>query len=256
MKSNSPFTDTKLTALHLLAPTGRHSTAQGKALGHTSEIFFSPERAKPLRPAPSGLENFSTLPPRALPWAIESRAFSAESTRALACGVPRPRGTAEDAHIIHALEFSNASPRPARARVGTREARVLPSGSTGHWPVAPGNLRGATAARSLTPHARWKTPRAFPLPFGGSPNGTGESLVPPASSRTYFPAPMGRHSIAQGKALGHTSKIFSSPERAKPLRRAPTGLEYFSTLPPRALPWAIESRAFSAALNFHHAAVF
>jgi len=212
----------------------------------TSKLSSRRALERGLRHAPSGPENFSTLPPRALPWAIESRAFSAGSTRALACCVPRPRGTPEDAHIFHALEFSNASPRPARARAGTREARVLPSGSTGHWPVAPGNLRGATAARSLTPHACWKTPRAITLPFGGSPNGTGESPVLPALSRTYFSAPTGRHSTAQGKALGHTPEIFSRPERAELHRHAPSGLENFSTLPPRALPWAIESRAFSA----------
>ena len=82
------------------------------------------------------------------------------------------------------------------------------SGSTGHRPVAPGNLPGATAAHSS--------------------------------------APTGRHSTAQGKALGYTSEIFSSPERAEPLRHVPSGLENFFMLPPRALPWAVESRAFSA----------
>lgn len=65
------------TALHYSAPTGRHSSAQGKALSYAPEISPSPERAAQTRPAPSGLEIFSVIQPRALPWADESRAFSA-----------------------------------------------------------------------------------------------------------------------------------------------------------------------------------
>jgi hypothetical protein len=125
-----------------------------------------------MRVAPSGLENSLTLQPRALPWAIESRAFSAlrstalqpsvpqardceapatlgsfaahalrlteprsapvsGSARALACSgcaqaLPRPRGTPEDATNFHMPGFPNASLRPARARVVTREGACAP----------------------------------------------------------------------------------------------------------------------------------
>ena len=53
------------------------------------------------------------------------RLLLGERTR-LACGVPRPRGTHGRANEVDALESSCASLRPARARVGTRGARVLP----------------------------------------------------------------------------------------------------------------------------------
>jgi len=48
------------------------------------------------------------------------------STRALACCVPRPRGTPEDVNIFHTPDFSIASHRPGRARVGTREGACAP----------------------------------------------------------------------------------------------------------------------------------
>jgi len=48
------------------------------------------------------------------------------SARALACGVPRPRGTPENANIFYPSKFSNASRRPARARVETREGACAP----------------------------------------------------------------------------------------------------------------------------------
>ena len=63
------------------APKGRNSSAQGKALGGVIQICFSPERAKQFCSALSGLVLFPNLEPRALPWAIESRAFSAEHLR-------------------------------------------------------------------------------------------------------------------------------------------------------------------------------
>jgi len=65
------------------------------------------------------------------------------SARALACRVARPRATPERPNIFHTPEFSNASRRPAGARVGTREARVLPTTPTALHPSAQG-WRAAT----------------------------------------------------------------------------------------------------------------
>ncbi len=98
------------------------------------------------------------------------------------------------------------------------------SGSTGHRPVAPGNLPGATAARSRTRHAVSKIPCAFPVPFGGSPDGTGRLPVPP-------PTPTALHHSAQGCRVREATLgqpiLFSStlkglnpiaPDRCNPFR--------------------------------------
>jgi hypothetical protein len=67
-----------------------------------------------------------------------------------------------------------------------------------------------------------------------------------SETRIQFAAPTGRHSIAQGKALGSAIQKWGSPERAKRICFALSGLNRLGQLQPRALPWAIVYRALGA----------
>src|SRR5438093_587150 len=60
------------------APTGRDSKAQGDALRNTPKNDLSPERARRIGFAPSGLVISNRSQPKALPWAIESCPFRAQ----------------------------------------------------------------------------------------------------------------------------------------------------------------------------------
>ena len=67
------------------------------------------------------------------------------------------------------------------------------------------------------------------------------------ASMKVFPAPPGRDSTAQGNALGNVMRKVFRPEGAEPSCFALSGLGEIRGVSPRALPWAVESSAFSAA---------
>ena len=144
-------------------PTALHHSAQGcesaSYPGNASQNCFQPQRGcivslPPVLQPLQGCPRFSTLPQGSsslatLGWMMEPRWGSPNARRAPARGL-----------------------QPA-------------SGSTGHRPVAPGNLPGATAARSQTHHAASKIPCAFrtgsatvPVaPVGVPPTGWGARQV-------------------------------------------------------------------------------
>ena len=95
------------------APTGRHSSAQGKALGFWFSRLFSPERAE-RGFALSGLGSFFHASPRALPWAVEGRAFSAGTGLIVVLFVMALSVHAADTNSI-GLEFFETKIRPVLA---------------------------------------------------------------------------------------------------------------------------------------------
>jgi hypothetical protein len=106
----------------------------------------------------------------------EPRSEFPGSARALACCVPRPRGIPERTNNFHTPEFSNASSRPARARVGTHEGACAPRWGKGIATVPPTGSGALTLPARIDFRTRWNV-------FGGTPKTAGETPAIPNALR-------------------------------------------------------------------------
>ena len=81
-------------------------------------------------------------------------------------------------------------------------------GSTGHWPVPPGDSPGGTGGSREKFRTSSGMRNRSRVPFGGSPNGAGESPAPPISESTFL-ADLAEAVI--GQRLGESGNLEPAP---------------------------------------------